>query len=249
MLAVAIAAATSRALSYGTIYTTKLLRRGHDVDRAAPWRAFAGLTAADAMRPFPVPLAVASGAGRSCPRLSADSSVPVTRQAPLPGPVTFRGDPQAVYAGESLAQALRQLDAYGRDGLPVLSGDGRQAEGWITNDSVLQAIAREIGTAPPQAARPRAAQVSRPGPQATPPEPPTPLLGYQVVEITLGPNSPAAGKTLGTITWPPGWIPVSVLHQRSLQEPDPGRILAAGDRVSLLAPQTGAAQPRPSGSR
>jgi CIC family chloride channel protein len=38
MLAVGIATAVSRALSYGTIYTTKLLRRGIDIDRpeAAP---------------------------------------------------------------------------------------------------------------------------------------------------------------------------------------------------------------------
>jgi CIC family chloride channel protein len=36
MLAVAIATAVSRALSYGTIYTTKLLRRGRDIDQAAP---------------------------------------------------------------------------------------------------------------------------------------------------------------------------------------------------------------------
>ena len=36
MLAVAIASAVSRALSYGTIYTTKLLRRGTDIDQAAP---------------------------------------------------------------------------------------------------------------------------------------------------------------------------------------------------------------------
>jgi chloride channel protein, CIC family len=34
MLAIAIASAVSRALSYGTIYTTKLLRRGTDIDRA-----------------------------------------------------------------------------------------------------------------------------------------------------------------------------------------------------------------------
>ena len=39
MLAVAIASTLSRALSYGTIYTTKLLRRGTDIDQAAPWRA------------------------------------------------------------------------------------------------------------------------------------------------------------------------------------------------------------------
>ena len=55
MLAVAVATAASRALSYGTIYTTKLLRRGRDIDRAAPWRAFGDLKAADAMRPFPSP--------------------------------------------------------------------------------------------------------------------------------------------------------------------------------------------------
>ncbi len=35
MLAVAIASTVSRALSYGTIYTTKLLRRGTDIDRQA----------------------------------------------------------------------------------------------------------------------------------------------------------------------------------------------------------------------
>lgn len=36
MLAVAISATISRALSYGTIYTTKLLRRGTDIERPAP---------------------------------------------------------------------------------------------------------------------------------------------------------------------------------------------------------------------
>ena len=64
MLAVAIATATSRALSYGTIYTTKLLRRGQDIDRAAPWRAFGDLKAADVMHPFPQPLAVTAGPDR-----------------------------------------------------------------------------------------------------------------------------------------------------------------------------------------
>jgi CIC family chloride channel protein len=39
MLAVAIATAVSRALSYGTIYTAKLLRRGRDIDRATPGQA------------------------------------------------------------------------------------------------------------------------------------------------------------------------------------------------------------------
>ena len=124
MLAVAIATATSRALSYGTIYTTKLLRRGQDIDRAAPWRAFGDLKAADAMRPFPVPIAVPA---------SHDNG----------------GDAQAVYAGESLAHTLRQLEAHGRDGLPVLSADGHHVRGWISSQSVLQAVADRIGGSPP----------------------------------------------------------------------------------------------------
>ena len=59
MLAVAVATTVSRALSYGTVYTTKLLRRGTDIDQAAPWRAVADLKITDIMRPFrpalPVP--------------------------------------------------------------------------------------------------------------------------------------------------------------------------------------------------
>ena len=68
MLAVAIATATSRALSYGTIYTAKLLRRGQDIDRAAPWRAFGDLKAADVMRPFREPARRRSRARRRRPR-------------------------------------------------------------------------------------------------------------------------------------------------------------------------------------
>jgi CIC family chloride channel protein len=240
MLAVAIATATSRALSYGTIYTTKLLRRGQDIDRAAPWRAFSDLKAADVMHPFPAPLAITGtpDRGGSAPGGDSSGAAASLALAPLPGPVTYRGDPQAVYAGESLTQTLRQLEAYGRDGLPVLSGDGRQAQGWITNDSVLQAAAREIGNSPPRAPRAPAPPMARASHPAAPPEPPTPLPGYQVLEVTIGADSPASGRPLGTVAWPPGCIPVSVLRHRSVQEPDPGLTLVPGDRISLLTPRT-----------
>jgi len=235
MLAVAIATATSRALSYGTIYTTKLLRRGQDVDRAAPWRAFGDLKAADAMRPFRSPLLVPDG--------EADARAGVSA---LPGPVAYRHETQAVFADESLAQTLRQLDAYGRDGLPVMSTDGTQVQGWITNDSVLQAVAREIDPSPQPPAEPArngsASQHSAGNPAA---QPPTPLPGYQVLEITVEPGSAAAGRKLSAVAWPAGCIPVSVLHRRRLQGPDPEIILAPGDRVSLLAPMPEpAASPR-----
>jgi CIC family chloride channel protein len=220
MLAVAVATAMSRALSYGTIYTTKLLRRGSDVDRSAPWRAFGDLTAADAMRPFPVPLPVPDGGHR-------EGNAADRGPAGLPGPVTHRRDPQAVYASESLPQTLRQLQAYGRDGLPVLSADGTRLRGWITNASVLQAVAAEIGSLPAQ----DGSGTGRP-PRA---HSPTPLRGYQVIEVTITASSPAAGQALGQVSWPDGSIPVSVLRHRRLADPDPGLTVAPGDRVSLLA--------------
>ena len=228
MLAVAIATATSRALSYGTIYTTKLLRRGQDIDRAAPWRPFQDLKAADAMRPFQRPLAVAAGT-------DGDASPAAASLGLLPGPVTYSGDPQAVFASESLAQVLRQLEAHGRDGLPVLSGDGQQVQGWITNASVLQAVAHQIGGTRPQATHAHAAARSRPDPEPARPQPPSPLPGYQVLEITLGEDSPASGQALAAITWPPGCTPVSVLRNRKPQDPHPALTLASGDRVNLLA--------------
>ena len=71
----------------------------------------------------------------------------------------------------------------------------------------------------------------------------TPLRGYQIVEVTIGHGSPAAGHTLGETTWPPGWVPVSVLDDHTLRDPDPGITLAPGDRVNLLAREPHDPQP------
>ena len=71
MLAVAVGTTVSRALSYGTIYTTKLLRRGIDIDRPTTNHAFAEHTAADAMHRFTDPFDLTrdgtrTGTGRHC---------------------------------------------------------------------------------------------------------------------------------------------------------------------------------------
>ncbi len=230
MLAVAIATATSRALSYGTIYTTKLLRRGTDIDRPAPSHAFAGLTVADAMRPIQPPPAAA-------PQPNGTGGQPDPRRASLPGPVTYQQAPQALVAGESLAQALRQLMVYGRDGLPVLSADGQHLQGWITSQSVLRALASQISTSRAQTAQAQlAAEWAFPDPEAALRDAPEPLRGYQVLEITIGSDSPAIGQPLGQTAWPPGSVPVSILRGRILRDPEPGLTLSPGDRVSLLSP-------------
>ena len=230
MLAVAVAATVSRALSYGTIYTTKLLRRGTDIDRATPWRALADLKVTDAMHPFRAPLP--AGAGRGA---AAGAGLPDFTTAA--GPVTRQFDPQAVFATESLAQALRQLEVYGRDGLPVISGDGQQVEGWLTNASVLRALARQLGTAQAETARAQPhADWAHGDLESSPREPPAPLHGYRVAEVSIAGGSPATGQRLGDVAWPAGSIPVSVLRGGQLRPAGPEVRLRAGDRVSLLVP-------------
>ena len=53
MLACGIAAAVSKQLTYGSIYTTKLLRRGIDIEQPKTTSALQTLTVADAMQPLP----------------------------------------------------------------------------------------------------------------------------------------------------------------------------------------------------
>jgi len=234
MLAVAIASTLSRALSYGTIYTTKLLRRGNDIDQAVPWRALQDLKITDIMRPFTPPLPVPPGNGTG-PGHGRNPGPAV-----VAGPVAGRHDPQAVFASESLSQALRQLEVYGRDGLPVLSPDGRHIQGWITNTGVLQALARQITGPAARTQAIRAQQAAEPDGEDSTPDlrhPPAPVNGYQLAEITIAPGSPAVGRTLSDVAWPDAATLVSVLRGRRLHAPDPGTTLAPGDRVSLLIPQ------------
>jgi len=233
MLAVAIATATSRGLSYGTIYTTKLLRRGQDIDRAAPWRAFADLKAADVMRRFRMPLVLPDKASRT-PETTASEGADIS--ARLPGPVVQQSDPQIVSVSESMAQALRQLSAFGRDGLPVLSGDGREVVGWVTNDTVLQTVGAEIGAT---ATSPRAATTT----SANHPAAGEPLPGYRLLEILVEAKSDVTGLQLGSVEWPAGSIPVSVARSGGLKDLDPELVLEPGDRIGVLVPADSSPSP------
>jgi CIC family chloride channel protein len=180
------------------------------------------------MHPFPAPL----------------SAVPEPPEPPdldaLPGPVTGRHAPQVLFASESLTQALRQLELYGRDGLPVIADDGQHVQGWITSQNVLQAVARHIRDAQAGTAE---APTAPARPQSDPPEAPTPLRSHQILEITIPAGSSADGRKLGDTAWPPGLVPVTVLHARTLSDPDPGIILVPGDRINLLAPAPRNPQP------
>jgi hypothetical protein len=97
MLAVAVATATSRALSYGTLYTTKLLRRGQDIDR----RPVAGVQRPeggrrDAAVRDPAHRAGPDGRGRGAGQRVADADIaPAGRPRPGRAPGGVRGRPPA----------------------------------------------------------------------------------------------------------------------------------------------------------
>jgi CIC family chloride channel protein len=240
MLAVAVGTTVSRGLSYGTIYTTKLLRRGIDIDRPTPTHAFAGLTVADAMHPFTTPL---------------DLTKPTEAAAPdrttLLGPVTRIREPQALFANDSLAQALRQLVLYGRDGLPVIDTDARHVQGWLTNQNVLRAVGAHFTNVEPDRDRGRrAVNVADPKELDTEHDPRSELDGYCIVEHTLASDSAAVGRNLDELEWPSGHLPVSVVHNRRLVDARPAVRLAAGDRINVLVPKSGgAASKSPSTAR
>jgi CIC family chloride channel protein len=232
MLAVAIATAVSRGLSYGTIYTTKLLRRGIDIDRAAPSGLFQDMTVADAMRPLP------SSAGPA-----AGSTPPRPAIPPLYGPVVRRAAPPALLPGESLEHARRQLTADGAGGLPVRAADSQRPQGWLTTQDVLRALAARV-TATEAAGFPARGRGSAGdhGSAGTPADLAA-RPGYEILEITITPASPNAGHVLGEAAWPPGAVPVAVQDARGLRDADPAIMLRPGDRISLLAPPADEGRP------
>jgi hypothetical protein len=127
----------------------------------------------------------------------------------------------------------------------VVPPDGHQLEGWATSEGVLHALAHRVaGTAPETAHAQATADREHDDARAAPEQPPAPLPGYHVAEITITENSPAAGRKPGDVSWPPASIPVSVLRAGSLHPADQGITLAAGDRVSVLITATRDSKPQ-----
>jgi CIC family chloride channel protein len=236
MLAVGIAVAVSKRLSHGSIYTTKLLRRGVDIERPKPANVLQLLTASDAMLRLPQPHDGLAG----IPSDGSAGSDPTIRPqdwAELIGPISETREPQTIYADETLDQTLRQLTLYGRAGLPVLSPDGRHLQGWITRQGVLRVLAERVNASQREAEQASlAADLSDNNAATRVHTPRTPLDGYEIIELAVPPDSPAVGKPLGQVPWPPGSQVVAVSERRELVMPRSDMELHPGDRIVLLAP-------------
>ncbi|MGH3411616.1 MAG: chloride channel protein [Marmoricola sp.] len=251
MLAVGIATAVSKKLTHGTIYTTKLLRRGTDIERVTPASVLEQLTVGDAMQHLPTFVA-------SHPALSATDGEPDLTDRPAPdapspwpplaGPVLRSRAPQSLFTDELLQQALRQLVLYGRDGLPVISADRRRLCGWITNRNVLDAINTRLQATAAEAEQGEQAAQFAASDGGGEHSPPTPLHGYSILEITITQDATAAGRTVGEVDWPPDSIVVATTHRGRSSAAQESTQLLPGDRITVLvatstASEEGAQEP------
>ncbi len=145
MLTCGIAAAVSKYISYGSVYTTKLLRRGIDIERPKTTNVLHTLTVANAMQPVP-PAAARARLNRPQDTASEHAAVTDEQWARLAGTVTDTRRPQELFSDETLEQALRQLTLYSPAGLPVLSDDREHVQGWITRHDILDALAQTVNS-------------------------------------------------------------------------------------------------------
>ncbi|HUO69902.1 MAG TPA: chloride channel protein [Solirubrobacteraceae bacterium] len=235
MLASGIAAALSKQITYGSIYTTKLLRRGVDIERAQPTDALRTLTAAEVMQPV-------SGLDQVGSRLGLLDAVgaddEVTGREPwhaLDGLLADARPAQALFVDEPLEQALQQLVRHGHTGLPVVSHEGR-LEGWITRQNMLRTVAESLSSSA-TTIEPRAvAGLAAGDPQPLPHEPNPPLAGHAIVELTVRPNSPALGQRVSELSWPAGSCLVAITRGGEVIPVRDDSRLTAGESVILLAP-------------
>ena len=236
MLATGIAAALAKRLTYGSIYTTKLLRRGIDIERPKAASMLQTITVAEVMQP----LATIDGPARLEPPHNGETRRSVGTAElfeHLVGPVTAVAQPQALFPDEDLEQALRQLVLFGREGLPVLSHDGQRLRGWITRQDLLRALGDRVTASAPEIERGAlAAEFAIDDPESRVHVPTTPLEGYRIVEVTIGPGSPASGRRAHELELPAGALLVAVSEDGKMVAPQNDVQLDPGDKLVLLVP-------------
>jgi CIC family chloride channel protein len=233
MLACGISAQLAKRITHGSIYTTKLLRRGIDIERPKALSALQALTVEEVMQPLeradgehPLLGNGAAGDGRAVDRTVLEGLV---------GPVTLARRPQALFAEEDLERARRQLVLYGRDGLPVLSRDGH-LRGWLTRADVLRALATTLASSEHEIEEgAAAAEYAVTDPSQAIHVPGTPLPGYEVLELRVLPDSPALGRRVVDVEWPKGCTVVAVTQGREIHAARPDLMLKPGERVIVLA--------------
>jgi CIC family chloride channel protein len=119
----------------------------------------------------------------------------------------------------------------------VLSEDREHLQGWITRQNILDVLTQTMQSSEQSIEQGAlAADFGADDPSQLAHRSSTPLTGYEIVEITVGANSPALGRRVDEISWPPGCIVVAVAGRDTRVTSSNDTILHDGNRVLLLAP-------------
>ncbi|MBO0702833.1 MAG: chloride channel protein, partial [Candidatus Dormibacteraeota bacterium] len=222
MLGTALASAVSARLGRGTIYTTKLLRRGIDIERPKTGAILRLLTVADAMAPLP---------GRAAPEsIGHRAAVVAMRGGADAGEGELQGRPPGTLAPEeTIEDALADLVRFGREGLPVLGDDGRSVVGWVTDRDVLRTLARRLGR--PVAEGDLGTLTLPGGGAALSHDFPPP--GYRLLELTV-PTGREGRRRIRDLVLPPATLVVGVRRGEEAFPPGGDSELRAGDRLTVL---------------
>jgi chloride channel protein, CIC family len=256
MSAIVLAAGISSFLTRDTIYTLKLRRRGINIRRGRAANLMEVLTVADAMQPIPKALTQDLALSEIIARFTEDGrdALPVVdERGAFLGIVTSHQVEQAMrdnaldaVAGslvlatptlspdQTLEQALGLLVHRDASGLPVLSPGGGNVVGWLTHRDLLRAynehlergVARVESTGG-AAAWPRAAKAPGQAPLAR-------LRGYRIVDLQIAQSTPAAGRRVMEIGWPPSSLVIAIRRDGKSFIPTGQTELKNGDRLTIL---------------
>jgi CIC family chloride channel protein len=232
MLAVGVATGVSRYMTYGTIYTTKLLKRGIDIDRPKPSSVLQLLTMQDVMQPLEAIQINGKAVADSEEQPSSDHAVVESSEL---GDVVDTRTPQVLLEDESVEQAIRQLVLYGPDGLPVLSADKQAIVGWGTFSDVVRAIAKSLSRVPSETVSGKHAAEWADPQTTTRNHPPSPLDGYELVEIRITETS--GPRRVGEIDECCGLIPTAIVDGENVVAASSDYVLRSGDRLIALRPR------------
>jgi CIC family chloride channel protein len=234
MLAVGISVGVSKRLTYGTIYTTKLLRRGTYIDRPKPSSLLQVLTVADVMQP----LVVDAPEAVSTTPPGSDGVEPSGTPSWLDGlgVIVSCSQPQTLFGDETLEQAIRQLVLFGpTKGLPVLRE--HRLIGWVTYHDVLRSLAERMSQVEGQTVSASlAAEWAYPHASTQLRVPPTPLEGYRLVEIRVNREKSDTRRVIEDVVLPAGAIALAVQRGDTTIVANDATELENGDHLLCLIP-------------